>query len=213
MTGVLRLAVSPRGEHSISRRMAARTMAELRSRLPDCRVVLRDLAADPLPHIGAGFAAAIAAPGQEALPPHAAALALSEELICELEAAAIVVIDTPVHNYGIPSVLKAWFDHVVRIHRGFRSTPAGKVGRLADRPVLVIAGSGGYFSREPARQPDFFVPHVTALFATLGIHNVTFVRLEGVSRGDSAVTAALAQGEAAVADWICSVAGQAAGRG
>lgn len=207
MTGILRLAVSPRGEHSISRRMAARAMAELQRRVPDCRVVMRDLAAVPLPHIDAGFAAAIAAPGQEALPPHAAALARSEELIRELEAAAFVVIDTPVHNYGIPSVLKAWFDHVVRIHRGFRGTPAGKVGLLADRPVLVIAGSGGYFTQEPARQPDFFVPHVTALFATLGIRNVTFVRLEGVTRGDDAVTAALAQGEAAVADWVFGLAG------
>lgn len=202
MTEILRLAVSPRGAHSISRRLAAWTMAQLQGRMPHQRLVLRDLAADPIPHVDAGFAAAIAAPGQESLPPFAAALARSEALIRELETASIVVIDTPVHNYGIPSVLKAWFDHVVRINRGFRGTPAGKVGLLADRPVLVIAGSGGYFSKDPARQPDFFTPHVAALFATLGIRDVTFVRLEGVSRGDSAVAAALADGEAMVGDWL-----------
>lgn len=205
MTAILRLAVSPRGENSFSRRLAALAVAQLQRRMPDRRIMLRDLAADPLPHIDAGFAAAIAAPGQEALPPHAAALAVSEALIRDLESAAIVVIDTPVHNYGIPSVLKAWFDHVVRINRGFRGTPAGKVGLLMDRPVLVIASSGGYFSKDPARQPDFFVPHVAALFATLGIRNLTFVRLEGLSRGEGAVAAALAQGEAAVADWVAGL--------
>jgi len=202
MRTILHLAVSPRGDASISRRIAAFAVEGLRQWMPGCRVIARDLALDPVPHVDAGFAAAIAAPGQEALPAHAAALAWSERLIGELEEADAVVIGTSVHNYGIPSVLKAWFDHVVRINRGFRSTPAGKVGLLAERPVLVVAGSGGYFTREPARQPDFFAPHVASLFATIGIRDVTFVRLEGLGRGEDAVAAALSHGEAAAEAWV-----------
>lgn len=143
MRTILHLAVSPRGEASISRRVAALAVERLRWRIPACRVIARDLALEPVPHVDAGFAAAIAAPGQEALPLHAAALACSERLIGELEAADAVVIGTSVHNYGMPSVLKAWFDHVVRINRGFRSTSAGKVGLLVERPVLVVADRAG----------------------------------------------------------------------
>ena len=62
--------------------------------------------------------------------------ALSEYLIAELDAADIVVIGTPMNNFTVPSTLKAWIDHIVRIRRTFRSTPAGKVGLLRDRPVI-----------------------------------------------------------------------------
>ena len=206
MTPILHLTVSPRGEASLSRSLAARAVVALRAQAPGRRVIARDLAAAPLPHVDAGFAAAIAAPGREAEPAHAAALARSEALIGELEEAGAVVIGTPVHNYGLPSVLKAWFDHVVRIHRAFRSAQEGKIGLLADRPVLVVAGSGGWFSREPARQPDFFAPHLTALFATIGIRDVTLLRLEGLARGEAAIAAAIAHGMAGIEAWVAAQA-------
>ena len=60
----------------------------------------------------------------------------SEELIQELESADFVVIGTPMHNFTVPSVLKAWIDHIVRVRRTFDSTKEGYVGRLRDRPVL-----------------------------------------------------------------------------
>ncbi|MDE2006664.1 MAG: NAD(P)H-dependent oxidoreductase, partial [Rhodospirillales bacterium] len=190
MIPILHLTVSPRGENSLSRAISAEAVHLLTARIPDARVMTRDLAREPLPHVDAGFAAAIAVPERRYEQPHMGALALSDTLIDELAAARAVVIGTSVHNYGLPSVLKAWFDHVVRIHRSFRGTPEGKIGLLADRPVLVVAGSGGYFSREPARQPDFFAPHLLALFATIGIRDVTILRLEGLTRGPAAVAAA-----------------------
>jgi len=203
---ILHLTVSPRGAASLSRTISAHAVAALRACSPGRRVIVRDLAQAPVPHVDAGFAAAIAAPGREGEPAHATALARSEALIGELEQAGAVVIGTPVHNYGLPSVLKAWFDHVVRIHRGFRSTPEGKIGLLADRPVLVVAGSGGWFSREPARQPDFFAPHVMALFATIGIRDVTLLRLEGLARGEAALAAAVAHGTAGLEAWVAAQA-------
>ncbi len=72
---------------------------------------------------------------------------MSEAVIRELEAADILLIATPMHNYGVPAaVLKAWVDQIVRIHRTFSSTPGGKVGRLRDRPARLIVASGGWFT-------------------------------------------------------------------
>jgi hypothetical protein len=73
------------------------------------------------------------------------------------EFADVVVIGTPMHNLTVPAALKAWIDHVVRARRTFTISAAGKVGTLRDRPVFVAIASGGRFSGERARQPDF--PH------------------------------------------------------
>jgi FMN-dependent NADH-azoreductase len=80
---------------------------------------------------------------------------LSEELIRELESSDFVVISTPMHNLTVPSTLKAWLDHVIRARRTFNIGREGKVGTLRDRPVFVAIASGGRFSGERARQPDF----------------------------------------------------------
>ena len=139
-----------------------------------------------------GFAAAIlATPPDFGVP----ALAASEALIAELEACDAVVIGTPMNNYTVPATLKAWIDQIVRIHRTFRSTPQGKVGILRDRPVYVVIASGGYFSGPspsgtPA-QPDFLTPYLRAIFGTIGITDLHFITLEGVTRGADAQATAL----------------------
>ena len=106
-------------------------------------------------------------------------MVLSEELIRELESADFVVIGTPMHNLTVPSALKAWIDHVVRARRTFNVTPAGKVGTLRDRPVFVAIASGGRFSGERARQPDFLTPYLKAILGMIGLHDLTFFSVQG----------------------------------
>ena len=95
------------------------------------------------------------------------------------------------NNFTVPSTLKAWIDHIVRIRRTFRSTSQGKIGLLRDRPVIVVSAHGGYCGDEPPAQPDFLTPYLRAIFATIGIHSLEFIRLEGLSRGPDAVAHAL----------------------
>jgi FMN-dependent NADH-azoreductase len=126
----------------------------------------------------------------------------SEWLIRDLEAADILVIATPMHNYSVPAVLKAWVDQVVRIHRTFTSTPGGKVGKLHDRPAWLVVASGGWFSGPspsgaPA-QPDFLTGYVRAILATIGIHDLTVLTLEGVTRGPEIADAAFVRARAAL---------------
>jgi FMN-dependent NADH-azoreductase len=118
------------------------------------------------------------------------ALLVSEALIAELAAADLVVIDTPMHNFTVPSALKAWIDHVVRPSCTFRITPAGKVGLLRDRPVLVVVTCGGRFAG-PGAQDDFLAPYFRYVLGTIGISSVELLRLEGLGRGAAQAEQAL----------------------
>jgi FMN-dependent NADH-azoreductase len=198
MTTILHLRCSPRGAAAFSRRMAEEVVARLLCHYEGAEVVFRDLSADPPPLVDAGFSAAIlGAPGL--VPP---ALEMSERLIRELEAADVLVIATPMHNYCVPAVLKAWVDQIVRIHRTFASTPGGKVGKLRDRPVWLVVASGGWFtgpspSGAPA-QPDFLTPYVRAVLSTIGIEDLHVLTLEGVTRGVEIAEAAIGKARAAL---------------
>ncbi|MBS0644521.1 MAG: NAD(P)H-dependent oxidoreductase [Acetobacteraceae bacterium] len=198
MSTILYLAVSPRGAEAHSRRFGDAVVARLQASLPAARVVTRDLCAEPVPPPDAAFSAAILSPP---VPDHPD-LVLSERLISELEAADAVVIATPMHNYTVPAVLKAWIDQIVRIHRTFASTPAGKVGRLPDRPVYLVVASGGWFTQPSPvgtpPQPDFLTPYLKAVLATIGLHTMTVFALEGVTRGPEALAAAWARATAAL---------------
>ncbi len=191
MTSILHLQCSPRGAAAFSSRMAAEVVARLRCHSPEAEIRFRDLAASPPPFVDAPFSAAILGPPGE-VPP---ALEISETLIRELEDASVLVIATPMHNYGVPAVLKAWVDQIVRIHRSFASTPGGKVGRLTDRPVWLVVASGGWFTGPSPSgappQPDFLVPYLRAVLSTIGIRDMHVLTLEGVTRGADIASAAI----------------------
>jgi FMN-dependent NADH-azoreductase len=137
-------------------------------------------------------------------PPEAAAiqtgtLRTSDALIRDLEAADCVVIGTPMHNYTVPSGLKAWIDHVVRVRRTFQPTPQGKVGTLHDRPIYVATSSGGLYSGENANQPDFLTPYLKVALRTIGLTDLTFFSVEGTAYGEPAVEQARAKTETEIA--------------
>jgi FMN-dependent NADH-azoreductase len=188
MTTILQILVSPRPA-SISRRVACKIVAHVAAQRPGASLIERDLAAEPPPHPDLELYEAILSPTPDDDP----RFALSEQMIAELEAADFVVIGTPMNNFTVPSPLKAWIDHVVRIRRTFRSTPAGKIGLLRDRPLIIVSAHGGYCGDAPPGQPDFLTPYLRAVFETIGIRSVEFLRLEGLTRGPEAMARALDQ--------------------
>jgi FMN-dependent NADH-azoreductase len=189
---ILQILVSPR-PNSWSRRLAGQIVDRIAAHHRDARVLTRDLAAEPPPHPDLDLYEAILSPTPDDDP----RLSVSEGYIRELERADIVVIGTPVNNFAVPSTLKAWVDHIVRIRRTFRSTPEGKFGLLHDRPLVVASAHGGYVSVPPI-QPDFLTDYLRTIFETIGITSVEFVRLEGVTRGPEAAARALD----AANEWI-----------
>jgi FMN-dependent NADH-azoreductase len=183
---ILHIDCSPRPE-SHSRKLSAEVVEKLLTIHPGAEISRRDLGHEPIPHTGAAYAAALATPTSLAAAGRTAdAVLLAEELIQEVERADVIVIGTPMNNFTVPSVLKAWIDQILRVGRTMMSTPAGKTGMLQDRPVFVGIASGGVFAGERANQQDFLIPYLGAIFACIGIKTVHYLPLQGTAFIDEA---------------------------
>jgi FMN-dependent NADH-azoreductase len=185
---ILRINCSPRGARSESGRLAQSIVDILLRQNRDATVTVRELGGGSLAHVDEAYATALGSMGvAEEGACATGSMPQSDRLIEELESSDCVVIATPMHNFTVPSTLKAWLDHIVRVRRTFHPTPAGKVGTLHDRPVYVAISSGGRFSGDRARQPDFLTPYLTAILATIGLRSVNFFAVEGTGMGPQAI--------------------------
>ena len=184
---ILHVSSSPRGRAAESHRLSRKIVDALLERHPSANVSTRMIGDGSLSHIDENYA--ISQHATEDVSQEGTA-ATSAELIRELEAADIVVIGTPMHNFTAPSALKAWIDHVVRVRWTFDVGRHGKTPLLRDRPVFVAVSSGGRFSEDGTRQPDFLTPYLKAVFAIIGLRDLTFLSVQGTAFGQEALTAA-----------------------
>ncbi|WP_144629944.1 FMN-dependent NADH-azoreductase [Bordetella genomosp. 13] len=195
---ILHMTFSPRGAESESTRLSRVVLDALLAGHPAAAVLSHDYAA--LAHVDAAYAVELGTPQPpEAVVALGGSLHTSDTLIRDLEAADCIVIGTPMHNYTVPSGLKAWIDHVVRVRRTFQPTPQGKVGTLHDRPVYVATSSGGLYSGENARQPDFLTPYLKVALRTIGLTDLTFFSVQGTAYGEPALGQARGQAHADIA--------------
>jgi FMN-dependent NADH-azoreductase len=157
-------------------------------------VTVRDLAAQPVPHLSghslAGFGGAETSEAAEIR-------ALSDELIAELKAADVLVIGAPMYNFGIPSTLKAWFDHVLRAGVTFRYTENGPVGLIGDKRVILVSARGGLYPE--GADADSQERHVRTLLGFISLEDVTVIRADGLALGEAPRAEALARAQAQVA--------------
>ena len=174
MNQILMVEASPVNGDSKSRRLAWELEARLRAAYPYAQIVRRDLAAAPVPHLDE---AAVRAIGSRAGADPA--LKLSDELVSELLGSDLVVIATPMWNFGIPSALKAWVDHVVRAGKTFSYSASGPVGHAKGKKAILIAASGGVYSSGPMQAFDFVVPYLQRVLGFIGITDVQTIRVEG----------------------------------
>ena len=200
---ILQVSCSPRGPGSESYRLSENIIERLLRSDPTATLVTRVVGGGAaLPPVDEDYA--ISQQGSEDVSQEGSA-SLSAALIQELESADVVVIATPMHNFTVPSTLKAWIDHVVRIRWTFNVTPEGKVGTLRDRPVLVAVSSGGKFSGERARQPDFLTPYLKTILGMIGLHDLTFFSVQGTGSDPDAVIEARAKTDQELHEHFASV--------
>ena len=190
MKTILHIDCSARaGSHS--RSLSAALLQRLLQDASEVEVVRRDLGYQPLPHTLADYADALAAPGALDTAQQNGVMTTSEQLLGEVEAADALVIGTPMHNFTLPSTFKAWIDQVLRVGRSIGMSSEGKkVGLLQDKPVYIGIASGGVFSGEQARQPDFLTPYLQAAFGCIGLHSLQFFALQGTAFRDEEQLAA-----------------------
>jgi FMN-dependent NADH-azoreductase len=183
MSNVLLIHSSVFGESSQSLGLAHAFL----KRYPHRSLVERALTAATMPHLDGETFAAMGMPAGGQTGSQRAAVALSDELIAELEAADTIVLAVPMYNFSIPSTLKAWIDHVARRGRTFRYTENGPEGLLKGKKVFVLAARGGFYSKgAPAAALDFQEPYLRAALGFIGLSDVTFVHLEGLAMGPEA---------------------------
>ncbi|HLS87053.1 MAG TPA: NAD(P)H-dependent oxidoreductase [Burkholderiales bacterium] len=161
-----------------STRLASQLVDALRGQDPAAELVVRDLAHDPVPHLDAARFGAFLAKPAERTPEQQAAVAYSDALIEELRRADVLVLGLPMYNFGIPSQLKAWFDHLARAGVTFKYTDKGSVGLLTGKKAYVLAARGGVYAGTAA---DTQTPYVRSFLAFLGITDIEFVYAEGLA--------------------------------
>lgn len=187
MKKILHVSCSPRGQAAESHRLSQRIIGLLLQKEPTAILVNRVIGGGAISHVDENYAISQSSSADIS---RKGSISQSDELIQELESSDFVVIGTPMHNFTVPSTLKVWIDHIVRVRRTFNVTPQGKVGTLRDRPVFVAVSSGGRFSGERARQPDFLTPYLKAILGTIGLRDLTFFSVQGTGSGPDAVAEA-----------------------
>jgi FMN-dependent NADH-azoreductase len=182
MTKLLVVETSPRGDHSISRTMTRRFVANWQAAHPDGQVTRRDLMESDLPFVTAPWLQAYFTPAEQHSPEMKDALRLSDELAGEVLAADHIVIATPVYNYNIPAALKAWVDHIVRKGLTLGFDGSGLV--TATKATVLLASGGVYTEGSPIRDRDIATQYLRLILAVIGITDVTVVAGDGAKAVD-----------------------------
>jgi len=198
MSHVLLITSSPRLDSHSTR--VARKLAEKLASRGDSSLTVRDLAGQPLPHIDDSFAVARNTPPQLLTSAQKSALTMSDELLAELLAADTLVVAAGMINFGIPSSLKAYVDHVVRPGVTFRYGEKGPEGLVRGKKAYIVVARGGVYSQGPMQAFNFQDTYLKVALGFIGITDVEVIAVEGIAFGPEvaakAVSSALRQVEA-----------------
>jgi FMN-dependent NADH-azoreductase len=197
MTTLLQINASINNGNGESSRLANQFVAAFHKRDPKATIMVRDVAAaEPVPHLNAErFGAFIAKPEARSAEQRAV-VAYSDTLINELKQADVIVLGLPMYNFGVPSQLKAYFDHIARLGVTFEYTEKGPVGKLTGKKVYVFAARGGVYEGTPM---DTQASYVRDFLRFLGMSDVEIIYAEGLNMGPQSKQAALAKAEAEIA--------------
>jgi FMN-dependent NADH-azoreductase len=183
------------GDNSVSRQLTAAIVQAAREANPALQVVRRDLAAQPVPHLDGGRLGGLA----------------ENEILQEFLGADFIVIGAPMYNFGVPSQLKSWLDHVLVAGKTFRYGANGPEGLAGGKRVIVASARGGVFTEgSPMAAIDFQEPYLRAVFNFIGVTDVEVVRAEGVAISPENREAALKAAIASAPEVAATLAALAA---
>lgn len=154
-------------------------LKKITSTYPDSSIHTLDLSKSPFPHLEQTAFTSFYTPLERQKDEHKEAVLHSDEAIKELMDADILVIGVPFYNFGIPSTLKAWIDHVARSGITFRYTDGRPEGLVKNKRVYLAVASGGVYSEGPMKIYDFTEPYLRAVLGFIGLTNITTFRVEG----------------------------------
>ena len=195
MPTLLHIDASPRGDHSISRKLSKAFAEEWQSKNAGGKVIYRDLVKTDLPFVDLQWIGGAYAPPEQHSPEQQAALKVSDDFIAEVLEATEIVLATPMYNFAVPANVKAWIDHIVRFGKTFKVDEKGYEGLVKGRKATFIVASGGdYKVGGPAEGYNQESPYLKAIFGFIGITDTKVILAGG--------TTGLAQGKVQEADFL-----------
>ena len=181
---ILHLISSPRGAASFSIKLSNAIVEKLQAKNANSTVKVHSLVNTPFPHLEEAHLNSFFTPAESRSPEQAEAVKHSDEAIAELFDADAIVIGAPMYNFGIPSTLKAWIDHIARAGITFKYGENGPEGLVKNKKVYLAISTGGVYSEGPMKAYDFTEPYLRAVLGFLGMTDVTAFRVEGVNMPD-----------------------------
>ncbi|MBU3585892.1 FMN-dependent NADH-azoreductase [Polynucleobacter sp. AM-26B4] len=151
-------------------------------------VIVRDFAKNGVPHLDEARFMSFMTKPEERSAEQKAVVAYSDALIKELKEADVIVLGLPMYNLGVPSNLKAYFDHIARAGETFNYTESGPAGLVTGKKAYVVATRGGNYQGTPY---DTQTDYIKVFLGFIGITDVEFVYAEGLNMGEEPKTTAL----------------------
>jgi len=181
MKSILHLISSPRGDESFSIKLAHAIIEKLQDKYPDNSVEEQDLLESNVPHLNTAHLRSFFTPAEHMTPEDHDAIQYSDEAISQLMAADIIIIGAPLYNFGVPSTLKAWIDHIARAGKTFSYSAAGAEGLVKGKKVYIAMSAGAVYSEGDWQSYDFVSPYLRAMLGFLGMTDLEIIRVEGVN--------------------------------
>ena len=186
------------GDHSVSRRLTAAVVAQIKAEQSGATVTYRDLVASPLPHLSGSHLMAANAKPEEIDATIAAEVAESQVVLEEFLAADTIILGVPMYNFSLPSQLKAWIDRVAVAGKTFRYTAEGPEGLAKGKKIIVVSTRGGHYSAGPAAVMDHQESYLKAVLGFLGITDIEIVRAEGLNLSPASKIEAISEAERSI---------------
>ncbi len=191
------------GQGSFSTRLATELVEGLKAANAQTKLTVRDLGLTPHPAMDEAALGALFTPADKRTEEQNARVAENDALIAELFANDVVVIASPMINFGVPTQLKHWIDAVARAGTTFKYTATGPIGQVTGKKVYVVVAAGGVHRDQST---DGITPYLRTVLGFLGMTDVEFIYAEGLAMGPDAEAAGVAGARAQIAELIGAVA-------
>lgn len=198
---VLHIVASPRGERSVSRKLG-----EFAASKAGTEIVTVDVAAEKVPyHTGDAVALNYGFGDYAALDADSkAALDAQKKYVDQLRSADVLVISSPMWNFGVPAALKSWIDLVIKANDTFSMDAAGYHGHVHNikKAVIVTTAGGGSYATGPMEAYDFFNGHIQLALGFIGITESKLFRVENVNSNPDGLADQVIATEKAISEYL-----------
>ncbi|MEF1309112.1 FMN-dependent NADH-azoreductase [Vibrio mytili] len=191
MSRVLALKSSILGDYSQSNKL----VEDFTKNVAEDKLIVRDLAANPLPVLDFSVATALRAT-EDLSQEQQDVVNLSNTLIEEIKASDTLVIAAPMYNFTIPTQLKNWIDLIARAGVTFQYTENGVQGLIEGKKAIVVTTRGGIHKDS---NTDIVTPYLRTVLGFVGITDVEFVYAEALNMGDDAAAQGMTEAQSHLA--------------